>query len=72
MDQAFEMDAAARKLRELRVAKGKTVCQMSDETGLGRTAITNYENGIRTPKDAVKVKLARYFEKSVDEIFFSA
>ena len=59
------------KLRELRLARGKTIAEMADETGLGATALSNYENGIRIPRDPIKVILAEYLGKSVEELFYS-
>lgn len=60
-----------KRLREMRKEKGKTILEVSDETGIGATALGNYENGIRIPRDRAKMVLAQYFGKSVDEIFFS-
>ena len=59
-------------LRELRVEKGKTIAQVSDETGLGETALRNYECGIRIPRYTAMFTLAKYYNKSVDSIFFSS
>lgn len=72
MTYSIDPAAIAKKLKALRVARGKTIVEMSDETGIGRTALTNYELGIRVPRDEVKLRLAHYFETSVDDLFFSA
>lgn len=34
------------------------------------SAISMYENGERIPRDAVKIKLASFYKKTVQEIFF--
>lgn len=34
------------------------------------SAISMYENGERVPRDSIKVKIAEYYKKSVQEIFF--
>lgn len=34
------------------------------------SALQMYENGKRIPRDPVKVRLARYYGKTVQEIFF--
>ena len=43
---------------------------MATELDLTRQAIYNYENNIRIPRDEIKVKIAKYYNKSVGEIFF--
>lgn len=35
------------------------------------SALSNYECGLRIPRDEIKVDLARYYGKTVEEIFFS-
>lgn len=46
----------------------KEVCKAVNIT---YTALSNYENGLRVPRDEVKVSLARFYDKTVEEIFFS-
>lgn len=36
------------------------------------SAVTMYENGMRIPRDEVKLRLANYFGASVEEIFFNS
>lgn len=68
----IDANAIAKKLKDLRISKGMTIEQLSKETGIGRSALTNYEAGIRIPRDEVKLALAHYFDTSVEELFFSA
>jgi len=35
------------------------------------SALTNYENGVRVPRDEVKIALAQFYGKTVGEIFFA-
>lgn len=58
------------KLKLLREEKGISVDEMAKELDLTRQAIYNYENNSRIPRDEIKVKIAKYFKKSVEEIFF--
>lgn len=67
----LDKTAIAQNLRTLRMEKGKTVAQVSSETGLGETALRNYECGIRIPRYIAMFTLADYYGKSVDDIFFS-
>ncbi|KYG86691.1 XRE family transcriptional regulator [Ruminococcus sp. DSM 100440] len=38
--------------------------------GVSVSAISMYENGDRIPRDSVKVKIAEFYKKTVQEIFF--
>ena len=64
------MDAKeiAKKLRELRGTESRKT--VADSLGLSVSALAMYESGKRIPKDEVKIKIAEYFARSVDEIFF--
>lgn len=54
------------KLKELRQTKGITQKQLADMAGFGRSRISNYENGIRTPDWKAQKKLANFFNISLD------
>jgi DNA-binding XRE family transcriptional regulator len=56
------------RLRELRGERSRE--EVAIAAGVTAQAITNYEVGIRTPSDDIKCKLANYFGKTVQEIFF--
>lgn len=57
MDYAREI---GRKLRERRHARGWTLEELAERTeSLSPSAISNYEQGIRTPKPGTLVELAR-------------
>ena len=58
----------ARRLRKLR--GGRSVAEVSEATGLGQTAIRNYESGYRIPQDVAKITLARYYGVPVGELFY--
>ena len=62
-------EAIAKRLRELRgIRTRRGVC---DETGIGYSAMTNYENAVRIPSDRTKKILANYYGLTVDELFYS-
>lgn len=56
------------RLRALR--KGRTVAQVAEATGLGASAISNYEQGLRVPRDEAKCRLAEYYGVDVGSLFF--
>lgn len=45
--------------------------EVADAVGVTAMAISQYEKGERIPRDDVKVKIAKLFNKTVDEIFFA-
>ena len=56
------------KLRTLRGDLPKE--SVAKAVGVSESAIGMYECGRRVPRDDVKVKLARFFGKSIEYIFF--
>jgi DNA-binding XRE family transcriptional regulator len=59
----------ARNLRKLR---GKISRQtVAEAIGVTRSAIAMYEQGERVPKDNIKVKLARFYNTTVEAIFYA-
>lgn len=56
----------------LKILRGdKSLEEIATAIGTSKQAISNYENNIRIPRDEIKLKIAKYFEKTVDEIFFA-
>lgn len=58
----------AEKLIELRGEKSRE--QIAVDLGVSYSAITSYELGERIPRDELKVKIANYYKKNVEDIFF--
>lgn len=48
----------------------KTRNEVAKAVGISLSALTMYEIGQRIPRDEIKVKLAKYYNKSVGELFF--
>ena len=53
------------KVRELRIQTKKTMKELSKETGIGLSTISNYENGYSNPKKKNAKILAEYFGVSI-------
>lgn len=66
----MKADIIGNILSELRGEK--TLKEVAREVGISISALTMYENGHRIPRDEIKIKLARYYNKSVEEIFFTS
>lgn len=59
----------AERLRTLRGDKSREV--VAEAVDVSYSALAMYEAGERVPRDEVKVRLARYYGKTVEEIFFT-
>lgn len=44
--------------------------EVANNIGISVSALQMYENGQRTPRDEIKVKIANYYHKDVQDIFF--
>lgn len=60
---------AGKILRDLRGKRSQE--ETAQAIGITKSSWAMYERGERVPRDEVKVKIARFFGKSVQEIFFS-
>ena len=58
--------AIGERLRGLRKDAG-----LSQQEVAEKMAVSNYEQGIRVPRDAVKVRLADLFEQNIQELFYT-
>lgn len=59
----------AERLRELRGEKSQR--EVADAVGTTAMAISLYESGERIPKDEIKIRLARYYNTTVDALFYA-
>ena len=65
----MDSKAIGHKLRSLRgELDAKTV---ADALGISTSALFMYERGERIPRDEIKLRFARLYGKSVDEIFYA-
>lgn len=58
-------------LRELRIEGGETQRELADGIGVTVMAVSQYESGLRIPRDEIKIKIAAHFGRSVETIFFN-
>lgn len=57
--------------KTLKMLRGnKTQKMIAAEIGVTKSSWAMYERDERVPRDEVKIKIAKYFGKSVQEIFF--
>ena len=48
----------------------RTLKEVANAVGISVSALAMYETGKRVPRDEIKVMLARYFNTSVEALFF--
>lgn len=60
------MDGFKERLKELRIDKGLTFDQLSKVTGLSKSALNYWENGVRIPSAQAVVTLAKFFNVTTD------
>ncbi|CED91694.1 MULTISPECIES: helix-turn-helix transcriptional regulator [Actinomyces] len=56
-------------VRALREAKGLTQAQLGEAVGVSRQSINSIEKGRYDPSLPLAIAIARYFGKTVEEIF---
>lgn len=64
-----DKEKIAERLINLRGSKSREEVAFSN--GISLSALAMYETGKRIPRDEIKVTLARYYDKTVEEIFFT-
>lgn len=63
------MRNVAERLIKLRGKRSRE--EVAKAVGVSVSAISMYENGERVPRDDIKVRFAEYYQKSVQDIFFT-
>lgn len=48
----------------------KTQVEIANALGITKSSWSMYERNERIPRDEIKIKIANYFDKSVQELFF--
>lgn len=64
------MDSRKIGNRLIELRKDTTREKMANDLGISMSALAMYEQGNRIPRDEIKIKIALYFGKTVQEIFF--
>lgn len=69
MKEKINAFAIGERLRRLR--GDRTLKEVSERVGISESALSMYENGARIPRDEIKIKLANYYKKTIQSIFFA-
>lgn len=54
------------RIRELRIAAGKSQAELADIIGVNKQAISQYERGVRYPRPEIMEALTDYFNVSTE------
>jgi len=66
----MERTRLSKRLKELRGERSQE--EVASAVEISRSALGMYESGERIPRDEVKVRLAKYYNVSVQDLFFNA
>lgn len=69
MEDKINASAIGERLKRLR--GDRTLKEVSERVGISESALSMYENGARIPRDEIKIKLANYYKKTIQSIFFT-
>ncbi len=58
-----------KRLKNLR--GNKNASEVAKAVGISQSALSMYENGERIARDEIKVKIAAYYETSIEAIFYA-
>jgi transcriptional regulator with XRE-family HTH domain len=58
-------------LQNLRTARGLSRKELAKAIGASESAVAMYEHGERIPRDEMKVRIARFFDQSIEFLFFA-
>jgi len=64
------MKSVAERIKAARKEKSCTVKELADACGITESAVQMYECGQRVPRDDVKVLMADFLGKPVQDLFF--
>ena len=70
MNECISNIVIGQRLHDLRKQKKLTIQEVADSVGLAKNSISCYENGTRRPNSTAMLKLANFYNKTVQELFF--
>ena len=69
-ERGEHMKTVAERVKAARAEKGASIDEVAKGCGVSVSAIQMYECGQRIPRDSIKVAMADYFGKTVQDLFF--
>jgi len=65
-----EQMTVAERVKNARIAKGCSVEDVAKGCGVTVSAVQMYECGQRVPRDSIKIAMAKFFDTTVQDLFF--
>lgn len=65
------MDAEKIAKNLITLRGNKSLKEVAEANGISISALSMYEAGNRIPRDEIKVRLAKYYGTTVEDIFFN-
>lgn len=65
------MDAKKIGERLVRLRGDNSIVKTANELNISPSALSMYENGERIPRDNIKIRIAAYYNKPIQDIFFA-
>ena len=65
------MDAQKIADRLIKLRGNRTQAEVAEALGISQSAYSMYENGERIPRDEIKKRIAQFYKRSVNTIFFA-
>ena len=65
----MDVKSVGERLKELRGNRSQE--EIATALGIPTRTYASYEQGVRTPKDSMKIKIAKHYDESVEAIFFN-
>ncbi len=65
----MDKNKIAERLIQLRGKR--TQAEVAEAVGITPSAYSMYETGERVPRDEIKIRLAKYYKRTVNAIFFA-
>lgn len=59
------------KIKNLREKNNISRENFANAVEISQSALSMYENGQRIPRDEVRLRIARFFNTSIEELFFT-
>lgn len=65
------MDKSKIAERLIQLRGKRTQAEVAEAVGITPSAYSMYETGERVPRDEIKIRLAKYYKRTVNAIFFA-
>lgn len=65
------MDAKKIGERLVQLRGSNSIVKTANDLNISPSALSMYENGERIPRDNIKIRIAAYYNKPIQDIFFA-